>query len=704
MLYKECSSINKALSSAFFTTSALIIMDPGTAAGLSLAVIGVAVQCFTGLMSALRLIAAARGLKPEYRYLTLRLQLEQQRTLSWASGCGLLSYMEGDENALDASLTRLHRGDVVEVLAQMQALATGFIKYKGRYGSLVPDLEANEDHEQVPLAQSALEASTGGNFRDFVPHITRFLDEALHIATSSTLPRRVRWAIQDNDKFEGLINRLKELNDALLNLLDTNVGKNILETTRETRMSVLQLHNKIDDLNQLVKALLPISGHSKGSGDSIGWIQEYEGEYRIKTNPVSHASRRMIEPIQKDDMIIAKLARFKASNASIEEGTSLDSQIVKDLAIAQPDTRLKDARLPRKFIRVDEDPPSARLQPRHSNGRYTPSASKTQQIWIEWKKYVPSDSRLSPKPIILDRVQKLAALLCDFNKPSSLRVPTCLGYFDDGEHEYAKRDPEDEDEEAADRPPEYRFGFVFLKPEGGSVVTLHHLLNKAPKPSLSRRIALAQAIANCLLSLHSVNWLHKSLRSSNILFAGKESSLPTSTHEIDLASPFVSGFDYARPASSGEMTEVPTIRSENSLYRHPNAHGEEEREGISFKKSFDIYSLGVILTEIAVWYPVEELLKKQDGEDRSEAAKLSPRRKANWTAKDVRNTLLGIAAIDAVEAGAGARFEAAVNICLKGSEALGLDAKEDESDQRVGVKLQTSFHRKVVRRLEEIQT
>ena len=44
-------------------------MDPGTAAGLSLAVIGVAVQCFTGLMSALRLIAAARGLKPEYRFL-----------------------------------------------------------------------------------------------------------------------------------------------------------------------------------------------------------------------------------------------------------------------------------------------------------------------------------------------------------------------------------------------------------------------------------------------------------------------------------------------------------------------------------------------------------------------------------------------------------------------------------------------------------
>jgi hypothetical protein len=152
------------------------------------------------------------------------------------------------------------------------------------------------------------------------------------------------------------------------------------------------------------------------------------------------------------------------------------------------------------------------------------------------------------------------------------------------------------------------------------------------------------------------------------------------------------------------MTKISTIRSGNSLYRHSNAHEEEEREGISFKKSFDIYSLRVILTEIAVWYPVKELLKKQDDGDRSEAAKLSFRRKANWAAEDVRNTLLDIAAIDAVEAGAEARFQAAVSICLKGSEALSLDAKEDESDQRVGVKLQTSFHRKVVRRLEEIQT
>ncbi|MCJ1307513.1 hypothetical protein MMC25_001159 [Agyrium rufum] len=681
-------------------------MDPASAAGLGLAVVGVAAQCFTGLMQALQLIATARGLKPEYKYLTLRLQLEQQRTYSWASGCGLLSYMEGGETALDVSLTGLKRGDILEILAQMRALATGFIKYKGRYDSLVPDFEAGEDHTPIILAQPTLKATRDDKLYNSMPSMGRFLDQVWHVTTSSTLPKRVRWAIQDNDKFKELISRLNELNNALLNLLDTNVSRNILESTLETRMSVLQLHDKIDDLDRLIKALLPITVPRKEGVHTISWIQEAEQEYRRNTNLDYNGSGRTIESAHNLDIAIAKLARFKASNASIEEGTLLDEQTVKDLAIAQPDTRLVKARLSRRHVYVDADPPFTKLRPRHSNGIYRPSASKIQPVWIEWKKYVPSDAHLSPDPIILDRVQKLAALLCDVNKPDSLRVATCLGYFNDAERADATRDAEDQDEieDTDDRPPECRFGFVFLKPEGGPVVTLHHLLNKAPKPSLSRRIALAQAIANCLLSLHSVNWLHKSLRSSNILFAGDERFLPTGTHNINLSSPFVSGFDYARPALAGEMTEIPTIRSENSLYQHPNAHGEGARESISFKKTFDIYSLGVILAEIALWRPVEELLKKQNDEAWSKTARLSSKRGSTWTAEDVRNTLLSIVTIDAVEADAGTRFQAVVNTCLMGPEALGLDAKEDESDRKVGLKLQTFFYRKVVRRLEEIQT
>ena len=66
--------------------------------------------------------------------------------------------MEGNKNALYPSLLGLRLGGVLEVLAQMQALATGFIKYKDRYGSLIPEFGADEDPKQVPLAQLALEA------------------------------------------------------------------------------------------------------------------------------------------------------------------------------------------------------------------------------------------------------------------------------------------------------------------------------------------------------------------------------------------------------------------------------------------------------------------------------------------------------------------------------------------------------------------
>jgi hypothetical protein len=109
-----------------------------------------------------------------------------------------------------------------------------------------------------------------------------------------------------------------------------------------------------------------------------------------------------------------------------------------------------------------------------------------------------------------------------------------------------------------------RIGFVFEKPsvEGVSPdsrpVSLFELLDSSAKPRVTDRIRLAHAVANCLLYLHSVNWLHKGLRSQNVVFFPinvKEKGKPST--KIDYSKPYLSGFDFARPARADEMTEIP---------------------------------------------------------------------------------------------------------------------------------------------------
>ena len=91
------------------------------------------------------------------------------------------------------------------------------------------------------------------------------------------------------------------------------------------------------------------------------------------------------------------------------------------------------------------------------------------------------------------------------------------------------------------------------------------------------------------MSLHSVNWLHKGLRSHSIVFLSDKDG------DVDYACPFLSGFGYARPAFRADMTEIPSQNPEYHMYRHPRMHGLGPWEGRQgFKRTLDMYSLGVV--------------------------------------------------------------------------------------------------------------
>ncbi|KAF7512121.1 hypothetical protein GJ744_002283 [Endocarpon pusillum] len=126
--------------------------------------------------------------------------------------------------------------------------------------------------------------------------------------------------------------------------------------------------------------------------------------------------------------------------------------------------------------------------------------------------------------MIEQRIKKLVLLPQPANKLPEFNAPQCLGYFFDNS---ADDDDDDGDDDEADSGGGGRYGFVYDKPPKtppeAAPVSLLELIQRsqresAPPPSLTKRIALAHTLARSLMYFHSVNWLHKGLRSDNIIF------------------------------------------------------------------------------------------------------------------------------------------------------------------------------------------
>ncbi|KAL8764149.1 MAG: hypothetical protein Q9194_007151, partial [Teloschistes cf. exilis] len=427
---------------------------------------------------------------------------------------GLVGFLDGNDSAPRSQLLGLNWRIIVDTLYHIQTLAAGFIESHEKFGGLVPDVT-------IP----------GGGRAKMLDD-----DAPIIIAPIKSLPKRIKWATFYKGRHETLIVRLRDLNDVLIDLVDSEARVAVRQATRETDAAILHLHNRVDDLVQLFKALFA----DKSTGG---------------TNGFSSAWRDGIDIQQRQNL--AKLAYFKAVNTSIEDNTYLAS--CGPLIGAD---RVPGQRLRRSDVHLSPDlgdPNVCRCEAELSQD------SKTRErVWVE----------------------------CDPYKPDLLRVPDCIGYFDDPrckENNY-RRD---------------RLGFVFRWPSSTSTgpVCLRTLITSQTKPMLTERIALAKAIGNCHMSLHSVNWFHKGIRSRNILF------FPEEDGDFDYSQPYLSGFGYSRPSFREDMTEVPSQDPAADIYRHPRTHGLGPWEGRQgFKRTFDIYSLGLVLVGIATWQPLETVL------------------------------------------------------------------------------------------------
>lgn len=304
-----------------------------------------------------------------------------------------------------------------------------------------------------------------------------------------------------------------------------------------------------------------------------------------------------------------------------------------------------------------------------SNAIRSEAIYEGKSVWIEWKERIHDQNDQSHLDhVVRHRVQKLATLLSSHHKPPQFRAPLCLGYFENSKDQISG------------------YGFIYEKPPSAlsstAPVSLLDLIGSEKKPSLTKRINLAHIIARCLMYLHAVNWLHKGFRSSNIVFFPSE--LP-----LDYSTPILAGFDYARPDLHGELTENPPEYSENDLYRHPATVGHERQRS---SKSHDIYSLGVVLTEIAFWQRVERTLGLPGGEKPSRGF-----------VRGIRRRLLDDAYLTELESLVGETYRRVVQTCLHGGSSLGLSEDSDENDHVVGAAIQEIFSEDIVGKLAGIK-
>lgn len=211
-------------------------------------------------------------------------------------------------------------------------------------------------------------------------------------------------------------------------------------------------------------------------------------------------------------------------------------------------------------------------------------AYRDKQVLIQWKTVESTQWEL-----YTSQMKCLAVFLMSASDPS-FRSPRCLGYYPLqklGRHGIMYSMPDDEID--------------------WDLKSLKDLIADQPFASLKRRLELARSLADTVLQLHTAGWLHKGLRSDNIIFLAPRGS---STRYFLNTAPHVIGYEYARSDtadSATAFTQLPDTDLEADLYRHPQARGARRE---SFQKRFDLYAMACVLVELAMWKPLIDVFSE----------------------------------------------------------------------------------------------
>lgn len=621
------------------------------------------------------------------QYLRVRLKTEQYRLLDWAE---IVRLDETDDNLLISNSTK---GLLLDVLDQQRRLLHQFGRLDEKYKKLSKPLLVDyaEEHGYLPDPPTYPPADDNvtvrrvdSDFQRRFPQSQELLKKSMEWAKkSASAPRKLKWASFDKAKMENLVLKLAGFNDFMKEMLNSAQLESLLVKQTRTEFQIMQLNSSIQNLVQIFEstALLQMkNGRRRSRGHLTNPLRAFMQAQGLDDEEEHEVAKPALQNL-------AALAQFKALNSAIQDPNVFTDEFTSSIALRHNASETLNVELSRSHIYLDDPADPEEIPESHrEEAIYRPPHARKTSVWIEWKTYEPPTFHHNgPDPKILERVKALVALLRENDRTDQFRAPHCLGYF------------QDIDETTGED--HCRFGLVFEKPSSAHPstrpISLHALLTSAKIdiPSLTDRIILMRLLSEALERLHAVDWLHKGLRSSNILFFSDGGP-----GEIDYADPYISGFDYSRPAMNDDMTEKPPENASADIYRHPLVQGSGLRESSSpsssYKKSYDLYALGIILLEIAYWRPIDAIMGIENLAGAKPGVVLGVRQrlldKEEPFLRDVKSHL-------------GNTVEAVVKSCLMGPKAFGLSEKSDEKNEEVGAQLQKAFYEKVVREFGQMR-
>lgn len=222
--------------------------------------------------------------------------------------------------------------------------------------------------------------------------------------------------------------------------------------------------------------------------------------------------------------------------------------------------------------------------------------------------------------------------------------------------------------------------------------------------ALNQRVALAKSIVTAVFFLHAANYVHKQIRPDNVLVfeddltesvptnSSRDSQAPTNqlVYPYVLGKPFLVGFDNVRKVDAASLM-LPVEDWKRSIYLSPER--QRLQPGDEFRMQHDIYSLGIVLIEIAYWATFQDKGSPKLGhkvwKDKSQSVLRHP--------EELKRAYLKLAR-GAVPRMMGQKYADAVTACLTGLQSESCSSFKDKD----GIVVGTWYIMEVIKKLEEI--
>ncbi|KAL1647168.1 hypothetical protein SLS58_002939 [Diplodia intermedia] len=597
-------------------------------------------------IEAYRAVSVMLALNEDAVGLKLQVCIEETRLRLWGRFWGILDENLHVTQKQEVASSRIDIDEylelpgveslVREILLKIDGLLKKCKKYATRYQQPEKASTSDQGAQSLAVPHEILRPSSPGKNR--------------------SLGARLRWAIADKSSFTQTLTSLVELNDGLEKMLP-----------RHGRLSLK--HALVGEL--LSETLDPLGQMRNRKGAVVNAAAEGSAEL--------DAGLHSSEQSQSDFDLHSIMAKYEAF--------LLPMEWFKNLSIASSGQTLEHFTPPSSFVAGQ----GAVVDGQSVGDNDTadpvagPQKPPTEVVLVEWKMLDTSLAKFLQTRTF--EIAKLFHQHGDNHDKNESYTLSCIGYV---------RVPKQS-------PGAQVSGLVFRLPEdyraapAPTVVSLADMLDAdfrsgaARAPDLNVRLALARNLCDALYQVQCTGWVHRMLSSRSVIFFAR-SGVQEASSSANLDKPYLAGWQSSRQddqviEKGSEGFDVGKYDGTDILFVHP------KRSMTRFRRSHDIYSLGIILIEIAFWEPISAWHNAADGSVQPSVQSLT-----RWSDKvytTVRQEL---------GAEVGTAYRDAVLWCLRGPEQARLKesvsvAMELNTEERE-IGIEKDFFWQVLRRLD----